>query len=60
MMNTRGNTFSRQHVKYTDSQSRYWAFSADQMGLQDLPATIDYLVRTTGFKQVSRGRVPGE
>ena len=45
MMNTRGNTFSRGHIRHSDSDSQYWAFSIDEMALQDLPATIDYLLK---------------
>ena len=52
MMNTRGNTFSRGHIKYSDRQARFWAFSADEMALVDLPATIDYILQVTGYKQV--------
>jgi ABC-type transporter Mla maintaining outer membrane lipid asymmetry ATPase subunit MlaF len=31
---------------------RYWAFSADEMALIDLPATIDYILQVTGYQQV--------
>ena len=48
MMNTRGNTFSTGHIKYSTSDPQYWAFSADEMALQDLPATIDYILETNG------------
>ena len=34
MMNTRGNTFSRGHARYKDTDSRFWAFSMDEMSLQ--------------------------
>ncbi len=27
MMNTRGNTFSREHVMYNDGQAAFWSFS---------------------------------
>eukprot|EP00955_Chlamydomonas_euryale_P115074 366328-Chlamydomonas_euryale.AAC.3 len=33
-------------------QSEFWAFSADQMALVDLPATIDYILQATAFDQV--------
>jgi len=53
MMNTRGNTYAKGHKRLTDSESEFWAFSADQMALVDLPATIDYILQATAFDQVS-------
>ena len=59
MMNTRGNTFSRGHNQYSNLDPRYWAFSTDEMALQDLPATIDYLLKANGgHKKVSDESTP--
>ncbi|CAH1800123.1 unnamed protein product [Owenia fusiformis] len=50
--NSRGNTYSRKHVKYTPDQAEFWAWSWDQMGELDLPATIDFILDHTGQKQL--------
>ncbi|GLC38580.1 hypothetical protein PLESTM_000749700 [Pleodorina starrii] len=52
MMNTRGNTFSRDHVLYRDSQSAFWRFSVDEMAKWDLRENIKYIQDTTGFSKV--------
>lgn len=52
--NTRGNYYSRQHVKLspeTDSKD-FWDFSWHEMGLYDLPAMVDYILEETGRKQL--------
>ncbi|XP_054716028.1 gastric triacylglycerol lipase-like [Uloborus diversus] len=46
--NTRGNTYSRKHVKYTPKMKEFWEFSFDQMAQYDLPAMIDYVLKTSG------------
>ncbi|GAX72868.1 hypothetical protein CEUSTIGMA_g323.t1 [Chlamydomonas eustigma] len=53
MMNTRGNSFSRGHVRYGAQDPRYWAFAIDEMALIDLSATIDNILSTTGRKKVA-------
>ena len=53
MHNTRGNTFSRGHVNLTDLDPQFWAFSADEMALQDLPSTINHIFKMTGAKLIS-------
>ena len=55
MMNTRGNTFSRGHIRYSDSDLQYWAFSIDEMALQDLPATIEYLLKVNSRHKKAGG-----
>ncbi|GLC61307.1 hypothetical protein PLESTB_001741800 [Pleodorina starrii] len=45
MMNTRGNTFSRDHVLYRDKQSAFWRFSMDEMAQYDLPDNLNYIKR---------------
>ncbi len=52
MSNTRGNTFSNQHTTLPNRDSRYWAFSADEMALVDLPVVTDYMLQVTGYPQV--------
>lgn len=48
LANARGSTFSRGHRTRRDTDSAYWAFSMDDMALVDLPAQIDFVLRTTG------------
>lgn len=52
MMNTRGNTFAREHVTYTDKQPAFWRFSMDEFILGDLPDTLRYVLKTTGQTSV--------
>ncbi|KAF5828326.1 Alpha/Beta hydrolase protein [Dunaliella salina] len=52
MMNTRGNTFSREHAEYEDNNPRFWQFSWDDFAHGDLPATIAYIKSTTNAKKV--------
>lgn len=50
--NTRGNTYSRKHEKYTPDQSGFWDFSFDEVAKYDLPAMIDYVLNATGEKRL--------
>ncbi|GLI64205.1 hypothetical protein VaNZ11_007397 [Volvox africanus] len=52
MMNTRGNTFSREHVLYRDTQSSFWRFSVDEMAKWDLRETMKYIQDVTGISKV--------
>lgn len=53
MGNTRGNSWSRHHVKYNpDTDSRFWDFSWHEMGLYDLPAFVDYILGVTKREQL--------
>lgn len=31
LLNSRGNSYSKEHVKYTDSMSEYWDYSFHEM-----------------------------
>lgn len=60
MLNARGNIFSQRHTKLNTSDSNYWNFSWHEIGLYDLPATIDYILDHTNqtklaFVGVSQG-----
>lgn len=51
MLNARGNAYSTKHQKYdryADSRE-YWNFSWHEIGIYDLPATIDYILPLTNF-----------
>lgn len=50
MGNFRGNTISRKHVSLDPAQPQFWDFSWHEIGLYDLPAMIDYVLKKTGQK----------
>ncbi|XP_015126022.1 lipase 3 [Diachasma alloeum] len=47
MGNSRGNTYSRGHEQLLTTSCKYWDFSFHEMGIYDLPATIDYILAET-------------
>ncbi|RLN48846.1 hypothetical protein BBJ28_00003123 [Nothophytophthora sp. Chile5] len=51
--NNRGTTWSNEHETLTTDDDAYWSFSWEQMGLYDLPATINYVLDTTGRSTMS-------
>jgi len=52
MGNVRGNTYSREHIKYDLKGERYWDFTWDEMAKYDLPAMINKALNTTGQKDL--------
>ncbi|XP_022228232.2 lipase 1 [Drosophila obscura] len=53
LLNTRGNRYSRKHKRYHRYMRQFWDFSFHEVGLYDLPATIDYVLAVTkGFQQL--------
>ncbi|XP_054260842.1 lipase 1-like [Macrosteles quadrilineatus] len=47
--NARGNCYSRNHTKLNpDKDKSFWNFSWHEMGTKDVPAVIDYILKTTG------------
>ncbi|EFJ51785.1 hypothetical protein VOLCADRAFT_46235, partial [Volvox carteri f. nagariensis] len=57
MMNTRGNTFSRQHVRYRDGQQAFWRFSVDEMAKWDLRENIKYIQDVTKIAKAGAAAV---
>lgn len=53
MANNRGCRFSQTHVKLDNKKKEYWDFSWEEMGTQDTPAMIDYILDKTGFEQMT-------
>lgn len=46
MGNSRGSTYSLNHTRFDPKTDwRYWDFSFHEIGLYDLPATIDYVLK---------------
>ncbi|KFM74947.1 Gastric triacylglycerol lipase, partial [Stegodyphus mimosarum] len=52
MGNVRGNTYSRRNVNYTPDRKEFWNFSFDEIAERDLPAMIDYILNSTGQKDL--------
>uniref|UniRef100_A0A1B0CJ10 Putative triglyceride lipase-cholesterol esterase n=1 Tax=Lutzomyia longipalpis TaxID=7200 RepID=A0A1B0CJ10_LUTLO len=50
--NSRGNSFSRQHVSLDPKMEAFWQFSWHEVGIYDLPAMIDYALNTTGHESL--------
>lgn len=53
MLNCRGNVYSRNHTELNPNvDSKFWKFSWHEIGIYDLPATIDYILKETSKTQV--------
>ncbi|CAI6364457.1 unnamed protein product [Macrosiphum euphorbiae] len=50
--NSRGNTYSRSHKSLSPDSEEFWNFSFHEMGIYDLPATIDYILELTNQSQL--------
>lgn len=54
MGNSRGSTYSLNHTKYDyKTDWRYWDFSFHEIGLYDLPATINYILERRQRKSLA-------
>eukprot|EP01097_Dermamoeba_algensis_P000138 TRINITY_DN1049_c0_g1_i3.p1 TRINITY_DN1049_c0_g1~~TRINITY_DN1049_c0_g1_i3.p1 ORF type:complete len:310 (-),score=38.76 TRINITY_DN1049_c0_g1_i3:158-1087(-) len=53
MGNNRGNIYSDSHQKIKPSDPTFWDFSWDEMAQFDFPESIEYILSTTGFGQLS-------
>lgn len=54
MGNTRGNTYSKNHVEF-DTCSRceeFWSYCFDDSGVKDYSAEIDYILDKTGYEKL--------
>jgi pimeloyl-ACP methyl ester carboxylesterase len=49
LSNSRGNRYSKAHVKYTVHDKEFWDFSWDEMAQYDLPAIIQFIILKTGY-----------
>ena len=50
MGNNRGNIDSKKHVSLDPSGPDFWDFDFEEMGLYDVPAFIDFILKTTEGK----------
>ena len=53
MGNIRGNIYSQKHLKFNPKDKEFWNFSFDEFSNFDLPNTIDYILNTTKYNQLS-------
>ncbi|CAD0199427.1 unnamed protein product [Chrysodeixis includens] len=53
MGNARGNKHSRKHESISPEDPKFWEFSFDEIGRNDLPAMIDFVLETTGEEQLA-------
>jgi len=51
--NMRGNTYSKAHVSLSINKNEYWQFTFDHMGRFDIPALLNYVLKTTGRPSLS-------
>ncbi|XP_055375837.1 lipase 1-like [Condylostylus longicornis] len=52
MGNCRGTRYSRNHTHLSLRSKEYWDFTFHEMGTNDLPTMIDYVIENTGFKKI--------
>ncbi|KAL3285316.1 hypothetical protein HHI36_019425 [Cryptolaemus montrouzieri] len=50
--NTRGNEYGLKHKELDPSDTEFWNFSYHDISLNDLPATIDYILQKTKKKKL--------
>lgn len=51
--NVRGSRYSRKHKTLDNGSTKYWDFDWHEMGVKDLPASIDYIINITGQKKIN-------
>ncbi|XP_061491390.1 lipase member M-like isoform X2 [Rhineura floridana] len=47
ILNNRGTTWSRRHKNLSVDQEEFWNFSFHEMGIYDIPATINFILQKT-------------
>lgn len=51
-MNARGNLYSCKHVTLSPNSDAFWQFSWHEIGVYDVPATIDYILFKTNQPKI--------
>ncbi|KAL5278233.1 LIPA.2 family protein [Megaselia abdita] len=51
--NARGNKYSKSHEYLSNIDPRFWSFEWHEIAMKDLPAMINYILRTTGSEKLS-------
>nr|ALX00053.1 lipase 3-like protein [Melanoplus sanguinipes] len=52
LMNFRGNRYSSKHERLNSTNPAFWKFSWHEMAMWDLPAAVDHVLATTGWRQL--------
>ncbi|XP_033166621.1 lipase 3 [Drosophila mauritiana] len=52
LINCRGTRYSRKHLKLKAWLLQFWRFSWHEIGMEDLPATVDHILATTKQKSL--------
>ncbi|PBC29636.1 Lipase [Apis cerana cerana] len=52
MINVRGNRYAREHLDMNILDKNYWNFSWHEIGVYDIPATIDYVLEKTNKEKI--------
>lgn len=52
MPNQRGVKYSRQHVNLTDKDPEFWDFSWHELGADDMPHSVDFILEQTGASKL--------
>ncbi|XP_031776290.1 lipase 3-like [Apis florea] len=50
--NNRGNVYSKSHISLLPTDRHFWNFSYHELGMYDVPATIDYIINQTNCEQI--------
>uniref|UniRef100_A0A2C9JRY0 Lipase n=1 Tax=Biomphalaria glabrata TaxID=6526 RepID=A0A2C9JRY0_BIOGL len=50
--NSRGNIYSTNHTHLDPNENEFWRFSWDEMAKYDLPAMINFVLKTSGVDQI--------
>ncbi|XP_053982963.1 gastric triacylglycerol lipase-like isoform X1 [Hylaeus volcanicus] len=50
--NNRGNIYSKNHTSLSAADRQFWDFSYHELGIYDLPATIDYILDQTKHEKL--------
>lgn len=53
MGNNRGTRFAREHERMSPEDEEFWNFSWHELGVSDLPATIDFILDRTNAAKLS-------
>ncbi|KAJ1529188.1 hypothetical protein ONE63_005994 [Megalurothrips usitatus] len=59
LFNARGTTPSKKHEHLSPAHAKFWDFSWHEIGVLDLPASIDYVLKATNQSQVRVRPVTG-
>lgn len=53
LANVRGTRYSLKHKTLDNESSKYWDFSWHEIGVKDVPPSIDYIINETGQKKIN-------